>query len=165
MLHTLYIYRITLDLSMKRILVLFFVFIIPFMLTAQQNTINIMPQPVSVLPQTGSFHFANNILISAPTSTEVQYVTDYLTHKLHTATGYPVTISAPGSNAAIQLVLNKNSDTALGKEGYKLSVTPNSIVIHANQPAGLFYGVQTLMQLLPKEIESDTTVQNMNWSA
>ena len=133
------------------------------MLMAQQNNIAIMPQPVSVLPQQGHFNFANNILISAPAGTNVQYVTNFLKAKLSKATGFAVTVSAAGNSAAIQLVLNKNSDTTLGKEGYKLSVTPKGVVIKANQPAGLFYGVQTLMQLMPKEIESDTTVRNISW--
>src|SRR5690242_2859223 len=100
---------------MKRICISFFVFVFPFMLMAQQNSINIMPQPVSVSPQAGTFQLTNNILINAPAGTEVQYVTDYLTNKLHTATGYPVSVSAAGGNAAIQLILNKNSDTTLRK--------------------------------------------------
>src|SRR4051812_8602086 len=149
---------------MKKICVWLVAFIVPAMLMAQQNSIAIMPQPVSVSPQQGHFSFNNNILISAPAGTEVQYVTDYLKNKLGKATGYPVTVSASGSSAAIQLMLNKASDTTLKKEGYKLSVTPNGIVIRANAPAGLFYGVQTLVQLMPKEIESDTTVKNVSWT-
>ena len=124
-----------------------------------------MPQPVSVTPQQGHFSFNNNIIISAPAGAEVQYVTDYLKNRFGKATGNPVTINTSGSNAAIQLMLNKSSDTTLGKEGYKLSVTPNGVVIRANQPAGLFYGVQTLMQIMPKEIESDTAVKNVSWTA
>src|SRR3954452_2648107 len=150
---------------MKRICICLVALIVPAMLVAQQNKIAIMPQPVSVSPQQGNFSFTNNILISAPAGTEVQYVTDFLKNKLGKATGYPVTVSASGSNAAIQLMLNKSSDTALGKEGYKLSVTPNGVVIRANKPAGLFYGVQTLMQIMPKEIESDTAVKNVSWTA
>jgi hexosaminidase len=34
-------------------------------------------------------------------------------------------------------------------------VSTKAITIKANKPAGLFYGAQTLLQLLPKEIESD----------
>jgi hexosaminidase len=150
---------------MKKICIWLFALMVPAMLMAQQNSIAIVPQPVSVSPQQGHFSFNNNIFISAPTSADVQYVTDYLKNKLTKATGYPVTVSASGSNAAIQLMLNKSSDTTLKNEGYKLSVTPNGIVIRANKPAGLFYGVQTLMQLLPKEIESDTTVRNVSWTA
>jgi hexosaminidase len=53
---------------------------------------------------------------------------------------------------------------ALGNEGYKLLVTPQTVSLSANKPAGLFYGMQTLIQLLPKEIESNTVVSNVVWT-
>src|SRR4051812_20108196 len=109
---------------MKKICIWLVALMAPAMLMAQQNNIAIVPQPVSVSPQQGHFSFTNNILISVPAGTDVQYVTDYLKNKFSKATGYPVTVSASGGNAAIQLMLNKASDTALlGKEGYKLSIT------------------------------------------
>ena len=39
----------------------------------------------------------------------------------------------------------------LGKEGYLLDVYPDSVIIAANTPAGIFYGVQTLVQLISRE--------------
>ena len=42
-------------------------------------------------------------------------------------------------------------------------MTSSNVIIKANQPAGLFYGVQTLLQLLPKEIESKTLVKDVHW--
>jgi hexosaminidase len=51
----------------------------------------------------------------------------------------------------------------IGKEGYTLVSTANGVVITANAPAGLFYGMETLLQLLPKEIESKTAV-NVPWT-
>ena len=150
---------------MKKISTWLVLFIIPIMLVAQQQSpIAIVPQPALLMPQNGSFTFTGNILISAPAGAEAQYVADYLKNRLSKATGYPVNASTFNSNAAIQLLLNKSSDTALGKEGYKLSVTPNQIIIRANQAAGLFYGVQTLMQLMPKEVEGDTAANHVSWT-
>jgi hexosaminidase len=52
----------------------------------------------------------------------------------------------------------------LGKEGYRLSVDENTIRIAAAEPAGVFYGVQTLRQLLPVEIESPEEKAGVDWS-
>ncbi|MDR3563157.1 MAG: family 20 glycosylhydrolase, partial [Negativicutes bacterium] len=46
------------------------------------------------------------------------------------------------------------NEADLGEEGYKLEITPGSLFLSANRPAGLFHGVQTIRQLLPAAIES-----------
>ena len=53
----------------------------------------------------------------------------------------------------------------LGDEGYTLSVTTKNIIIKANKPAGIFYGVQSLMQLFPAEILDSSLVKNIEWKA
>ena len=54
-------------------------------------------------------------------------------------------------------------DQKLGTEGYTLVSSSKGVVISANKPAGLFYGMQTLFQLLPKEIEGKT-VAKAKWT-
>jgi hexosaminidase len=51
----------------------------------------------------------------------------------------------------------------LGDEGYSLQVTPASITIAAPQQAGIFYGIQTLRQLFPPQVFSDTPVEGVRW--
>jgi len=50
----------------------------------------------------------------------------------------------------IELALQK-SDHSLANEAYTLTVTPQGVRIQAGAPAGLFYGVQSFLQLLPVE--------------
>lgn len=42
---------------------------------------------------------------------------------------------------------------ALGAEGYRLDVRPDGVEMRAPKPAGLFYAVQSLRQMLPPELE------------
>src|SRR5439155_14921006 len=49
-------------------------------------------------------------------------------------------------------------------QGYQLTITGTNVTVQANQPAGLFAGVQTLLQLLPPAIESPTVVSGP-WTA
>ncbi len=61
------------------------------------------------------------------------------------------------------MILNSKANKQLGTEGYELSVSPKSITIKANAEAGLFYGVQSLLQLFPKEIEAKDVVEGIEW--
>jgi len=85
-----------------------------------------------------------------------------LLQKLNTSTGFGLK-AVQGNKGSIQLNLNSTPDQKLGKEGYTLISTTKGVVISANQPAGLFYGMQTLLQLLPKEIENKEVV-NIKWT-
>jgi hexosaminidase len=65
----------------------------------------------------------------------------------------------PGTAAAsagIHFLLNAVPDTEIGDEGYRLTVNDRQIRLSANKPAGIFYGMQTLLQLCPPEMESDS---------
>lgn len=53
---------------------------------------------------------------------------------------------------------------SLGEEGYTLHVSPERIEISALAPSGVFYGCQTLRQLLPAEIEWNVPVPGIEWS-
>jgi len=63
------------------------------------------------------------------------------------------------NQVSLILIQNKN----LGDEGYELVSTADGIKITAEKNAGLFYGCQSLKQLLPPEIFSKTLTENIKW--
>jgi len=130
------------------------------------NPLDLIPAPVNLAVNSGRFTLPNTILIEAQDQNSIGPVLGDLKTRLSQPTGYSVTVTTqPASNATIRLVLNKKPEPTLGTEGYYLSVGTGSILIRANQPAGIFYGVQTLLQLLPKEIESKEAVNRSSWQA
>ena len=92
----------------------------------------------------------------------------FLAERLRPATGYSIkTTLSKGPNqkfrGSVILLTTENAKANLGAEGYELSVMPGVITIQAPAQAGLFYGAQTLLQLLPPEIFSARVVKNFNW--
>jgi hexosaminidase len=126
------------------------------------STLSLIPQPVTVKQQEGQFSLPETIIIEAAGEAGAK-VAPFLQDRLSKATGRNVTTRTDAEEATFRLLLNQTSDATLGREGYNLSVTPAQVTIRANQAAGLFYGVQTLFQLLPKEIEGATALQGVNW--
>lgn len=117
--------------------------------------ISIIPQPVLLVKNQGYFVLPKNIVVDAGSNPRLMPVLAVLKSRL-AGTGRYIVEKRSSLSATIRLVLTLKTDTAIGNEGYHLNVNPKSIVITANQPAGLFYGVQTLMQLFPPAIESKT---------
>ena len=89
----------------------------------------------------------------------------FLANQLRKSTGYEIPIGPMGSENGNILITSQDADPQLGDEGYQLLVTSNSVTIRAPQPAGMFYGAQTLLQLFPPEIFSSNTVQGITWQA
>ena len=132
-----------------------------------ESTISLIPIPVSMQNGQGKFILTKNATIELKTKDgDAQRVAGFLSKKLSVATGYkiPVKIVNTGSRSGGNISLAIVQDATLGNEGYKLITNPNSVLLSANKPAGLFYGMQTLLQLLPKEIESKTLVNKKTWA-
>lgn len=147
---------------MKKLLfsLLFFVAICP---AFSQQKINIIPQPAEVRLGTGEFVItpATSIVILG-TDPELKRIAGMLNQELKRAAGFELKIGSAPSKNAIHFKLVP--EVGLGKEGYRLKVGYEEVEISANQPAGLFYGLQSLLQLLPYQIESKTLVTNIKWS-
>jgi hexosaminidase len=128
--------------------------------------ISVIPQPVSVEKRSGQFQLNSSTGIVVDNSPEVQKLISLLAGTLRKSTGYPVPVQTSKNDLSslITFSLNKTPDAALGKEGYTIDASASTVSVQANTPAGLFYATQTLLQLLPKDIESKTVIQNANWT-
>ena len=150
---------------MKKLLIPAFLFV-SLISYSQPVKTPFIPLPVSVAEKPGVFTLKNNFSISVSgKSDDAVNVAKQLSAALSAATGYNGTIKENSSGGNIQFALLSAPDNAIGNEGYKLSITPGSVKISANKPAGLFYGMQTLLQSFPKEIESKTRVAGVSWTA
>jgi hexosaminidase len=132
---------------------------------ADANNSAVIPQPQQITQEPGYFALTSDTPIS--TDRASRKTATFLIVRLHSSTGFPFAArvkSFPDPQIANGIVLTcKNADPQLGPEGYELTVSSNSIVLRAPTQAGLFYGVQTLLQLFPPEIFSSNVVANVNW--
>ena len=116
-----------------------------------ENKISVIPQPLSVTQATGSFSIQSgtNILIDVK-NPELKKNAATLSSHIKSLTGYslPVKTSGKATTNSITLTL-KNAPDSLGKEGYLLVSNPQGLTLSANTPQGIFYGMQTIYQLLP----------------
>ena len=137
------------------------------MCVAQNTTPSLIPKPLFVKNGAETFELKPATTIEVSTNNaDANWVATLLSQKLSAATGYTFSVKEAVSKnmGKGNIILALVNDTSLGNEGYKLDVTTTTITLSANKPAGLFYAMQTLLQLLPKEIESKTAVRNVNWA-
>jgi hexosaminidase len=127
----------------------------------------IIPEPQQLDYQSGAFQLQPDLQIYTDPASMTTGET--LAERLAKATGWHFKVSGKTTPDMEKLIvggilLTTNAAAAsLGDEGYTLTVATNRVIIRALSPAGLFYGVQTLLQLLPPEVFSSKVVKHVNW--
>lgn len=127
----------------------------------QKAVLNLIPRPVDVQQTGGAFKLSGVSTVSY-SSPEAQRIVEMFVNKIKPGTGYLLK-TQQGLSGNIRFNINKPEAAQLGSEGYTLAVSSENILLSANKPAGLFYGMQTLLQLFPKEIESNKAIKG-DWS-
>ena len=129
--------------GMKQIIYLLGISVMPCLSFGQAPDLNmgIIPAPVVIKPATGKFKLGATAFIrmGKGATAEVKWLTDWLQHN-----GHKVSM---GDAASSLIELTTSGTDGLPEEGYRLTIGTGKIVV-AGKGAGLFYGIQTLLQLL-----------------
>ena len=119
----------------------------------------VVPNPTTIEIAGGRDSFLvtprTTVVVGADASLEVEAIGTYAAQLIASRFGATVQRLAAGvtqSDSSVALRLDP-ARTNLGAEGYELTISPRQVQIVAAQPAGLFYGVQTMRQLLPPSVE------------
>ena len=123
----------------------------------QAQTLNIIPAPVKAEAIQGTFFISpdTKIILSKPgTDKSATFLNDYL-KKFY---GFELGTTKKKTANAIDLSLTHASNNAI-PGAYNMNVNGDNILINGNDEEGVFYGVQTLIQLLPAEKSNSLTVQ------
>ncbi|MCX6271276.1 MAG: family 20 glycosylhydrolase [Bacteroidetes bacterium] len=139
-----------------------------FIITLMAGPVNIIPYPAKLSKKWGHFTIRPSTrLIIDGNNQEVRRLAHFFTAKLKTAGGPEISIveknkTKPG-RFDLQFTL-ESPPTGLGKEGYELTIRRKSLILRASSGNGLFYGIITLFQLLPPEIEGNATAGLSKWT-
>ncbi len=111
-----------------------------------QNTYNIIPQPKQLIAQPGAFTLKRSASVTIGHD-QFQPVADLLVSQLNRTTGFALVVKKGTSGSGIVFTEN----TKLKPEGYRLNITAKKVEIQASTGQGAFYGLQTLLQLMPPQ--------------
>ncbi|WP_246197889.1 beta-N-acetylhexosaminidase [Chitinophaga agrisoli] len=137
-----------------------------FHVTTAQSRVHIIPEPAEITENPGEFMLDNNTALivtgAEKDDKDLAGTVQWFTDKIAASTGYRLQQKKEAAKSIrLEIVVNQ-ARNRLQKEGYALEVTPTQVVIRANMAQGIFYGLQSLLQLLPPDIEADKTVTG-NW--
>ncbi len=130
----------------------------------QELNIAIVPQPNSLVKQEGSFtiNSKTKFIVSENEKSLIAAV-GLVNERFNRAAGFKLEItSEQQTKNFIQIVLD--SLVIIGEEAYELTVDSKGVTITAGNEKGAFYGLMSMLQLLPSAIESADLVSDVTWS-
>ncbi len=139
----------------KRVLTLVSALLVSLLINAQNVLI---PRPVSQIAGEGSFTLNEKTTLTS--NEKSSFNLNYLKNKLEAATGFKIDNKNSSENS---IVLSLISNQSIKPEGYILEITQAGVSIKASTSAGIFYGIQSLLQLMPASVYSGKSTAEDNW--
>lgn len=120
----------------------------------------IVPEPEKMVLDKGEFVFSSKTTIAVDNSAQQSDVASQLAGLFEQSAGFVPKFVDDVSQADVAFV----TDSTLKEEAYRLIVSADKVRIESSDSKGAYYGVQTLRQLLPAELESPTVTKNVCWN-
>lgn len=121
------------------------------------NEFNLIPLPNEISTSSGKLILQDKVTLSMPSEIQSSILFDYFKDVLKNTTIKPKKV-VDSSEALIKLTI----DNSISDEEYNLDISTDNIELKSNNTgAGFFYGLQTLIQLMPVEIHDASAEHNI----
>ena len=146
---------------MKKILFIAVLTALVISCSHEEPTISVVPYPNSVEMKSGTFHAAGADFHMDPTMDELSenYVLNFFSH-LNSVSGKVGTCTEESYGSGFNFKVNEG----IKKEGYRINITRDEVLIEASDLNGFIYAVQTIKQMLPAAIYRDGQATEEDWT-
>jgi hexosaminidase len=125
-----------------------------------EGEISLIPQVRKMTLGESSFSFDKSTKLVVE-SVDQEMIARQFANRFEKVSGWKLEIVVGGNESSNQVYFK--TELLMDPEAYSLEVQKKRIEIKAAKPAGFFYAVQTLRQLLPLEIEGNSMLQEFEW--
>ena len=134
---------------MKKNTIVALLLVISVNLGVSAQDIQIIPTPQEVVNLQGEFKLTSSTLIASK-GKGAEEIANFFAEKIYKSTTLKLKKGKANKPGTISFILDKKIK---GKEAYSLEVTSDQILAKASTTDGLFYAMQSLLQLLPPDVE------------
>ncbi len=127
--------------------------------------IALIPLPASLVvnEKQPGFNLTAATVLVVPDNAEVKKAVALFAQQIETPTGYKLKTISGNKALPKSILFSLSNDASIPDDGYKLKTAAAGITLTAKNPAGIFYGIQTLLQLLPADIVSKSKSTLKSW--
>jgi len=126
---------------------------------------SIIPLPQQISVESGAFTIDSSTKIYfASKDPGLESAAEHFADLIRPSSGIELSIAQSSSENPVNAIALVLKDQGLGNEGYELLVSADRIKVTGTTTQGVFYGLQSLRQLLPPQIESSERVEGLELS-